>query len=97
MIVRVVRLRLRPSKVQDFENVFKENRRAIEAQSGCHGVELLRDAEDEHVRGTLSRWESQDHLDAYRRSVLFGEVWPLTKTFFEAPAEVWSYEVDEPT
>ena len=97
MIVRVVRLRLRPSKVQDFENVFKENQRAIEAQPGCHGVELLRDAENEYVRGTLSRWESQDHLDAYRRSVLFGQVWPLTKTFFEAPAEVWSYEVDEPT
>ena len=56
---------------------------------------MLTDPADLSIRATLSRWESEDALNAYRRSELFGVVWPSTKALFRAPAEVWSYEVAE--
>ena len=95
MIVRVVRLTLKSSSVQSFDELFNEHCAAIESQPGCLGVELLHDAHDSNVRATLSRWASEAHLNAYRGSALFGKIWPLTKVMFSASPEVWSYEVQE--
>ena len=95
MIVRVVRLTLEASKLTAFDVLFHEHHAAIESQPGCHGVELLTDPVNPCVRGTLSRWESEDALNAYRASELFGVVWPSTKALFSDQPEVWSYEVVE--
>ena len=97
MIVRVVRLTLEPQHVEAFDALFHKHHADIERQAGCHGVTLLSDPCDSRVRGTLSRWASESHLNAYRKSELFGVVWPATKALFGAPPEVWSYEVVEPT
>ena len=97
MIVRVVRLTLSAENVGAFEDVFRTHRSAIAAQPGCMGVEMLLDPNDACIRGTLSRWRSEDDLNAYRASSLFGEVWPVTKTLFAAKPEVWSYKVIEPS
>lgn len=96
MIVRVVRLTLSEEHVSAFEEVFRTHQSAIASQPGCLGVEMLMDPEDSRIRGTLSRWQSEDDLNAYRASSLFGEVWPVTKRLFAAKPEVWSYEVIEP-
>lgn len=95
MIVRVVRLTLEASNLDAFDALFHEHHAAIESQPGCHGVELLTDPVNRCVRGTLSRWESEDALNAYRASELFGVVWPATKALFSDRPEVWSYEVVE--
>ena len=95
MIVRVVRLTLSEENVSAFEEVFRTHQAAIAAQPGCMGVEMLSDPNDKCIRGTLSRWRSEEDLNAYRGSELFGEVWPVTKSLFAAKPEVWSYEVIE--
>ncbi|MGB1384135.1 MAG: putative quinol monooxygenase [Flavobacteriales bacterium] len=95
MIVRVVRLSLNRKDLAAFDALFHRHHADIESQFGCRGVELLTDPTDPSIRGTLSRWESEDALNAYRRSELFGVVWPATKALFSAPPEVWSYEVAE--
>jgi heme-degrading monooxygenase HmoA len=40
---------------------------------------------------TLSIWASSGHLNAYRKSALFGEVWPQTKSGFAHPPRAESY------
>ena len=95
MIVRVVRLTLCEENVSAFEEVFRTHQDAIASQPGCMGVEMLSDPADNCIRGTLSRWRSEEDLNAYRASSLFGEVWPVTKSLFAAKPEVWSYEVLE--
>ena len=95
MIVRVVRLTLSEENVSAFEEVFRTHQDAIASQPGCMGVEMLSDPDDNSIRGTLSRWRSEEDLNAYRASSLFGEVWPVTKSLFAAKPEVWSYEVLE--
>ena len=45
-------------------------------------------------RATLSFWNAQDDLDIYRKSALFGEVWPASKALFAAPPEAQSYELN---
>ena len=95
MIVRVVRLTLSEENVSAFEAVFRTHQDAIASQPGCMGVEMLSDPDDNCIRGTLSRWRSEEDLSAYRASSLFGEVWPITKSLFAAKPEVWSYEVLE--
>jgi len=95
VIVRVVRLSLNPHDLAAFDALFHRHHADIESQSGCRGVELLTDPADLSIRATLSRWESEDALNAYRKSKLFGVVWPATKALFNAPPEVWSYEVAE--
>ena len=95
MIVRIVRLTLAEEHIAAFERLFHAHHNAIESQPGCRGVELLTDAAHPCVRGTLSRWDAESDLNAYRSSSLFGEIWPLTKTMFDAPPMVWTYEVGE--
>jgi len=40
-------------------------------------------------------WESEEALNAYRKSELFGSVWPKTKACFANPAEAWSTTLDD--
>ncbi|MEE2918912.1 MAG: antibiotic biosynthesis monooxygenase [Bacteroidota bacterium] len=95
MIVRIVRLTLSKEYVDAFEALFRTHQSAIASQPGCMGVEMLSDPKNDCIRGTLSRWKSEEDLNAYRASSLFGEVWPLTKSLFAGKPEVWSYEVIE--
>jgi heme-degrading monooxygenase HmoA len=43
---------------------------------------LLRDADKPHIFCTYSIWESEAHLENYRNSALFKEVWKFTKSLF---------------
>ena len=95
MIVRIVRLTLLRHQVAEFDALFAKHREQILAQQGCLGVELLTDSTRPFVRATLSRWDSEADLNAYRSSALFGVIWPATKVLFSAPPQVWSYEVVE--
>ena len=95
MIVRIVRLTLKQEHIAAFERLFESHHNAIESQPGCRGLELLTDPTHRCVRATLSRWDAESHLNAYRSSALFGEIWPETKAMFDAPPMVWTYEVGE--
>ncbi len=95
MIKRIVKIELKSDNIEAFQTIFQESKSKILAREGCFHVELLRCNEPDHIFFTFSIWESQDALDAYRKSELFGGVWPKTKALFAKPAEAWSTHLDD--
>ena len=93
--MRLVRLTVDESNLDVFDALFRKHHSDIEAQPGCLGVDLLTENGNACVRATLSMWDSEASLNAYRKSELFGVVWPATKRLFGAPPEVWTYEMVE--
>ena len=98
MLLRIVKMEFDPAQVEAFDDLFAQTQARIEAMPGCRQVRLLKGHDEEPIRTTLSWWERETDLQAYRRSALFGEVWPKTKAMFSAPPVAWSsvWPADEP-
>lgn len=79
MIVRIVRMTFKPEKTEEFLEIFRSSKEKIRAFEGCNHVELLQDLHHPNVYSTYSLWDSEEHLNQYRHSSLFGQVWPDTK------------------
>ncbi|OUJ72450.1 putative quinol monooxygenase [Hymenobacter crusticola] len=92
MIIRIVRMSFRPDAIADFLQLFSASENKIRQVPGCHHLELWQDVDQPHTYCTYSHWESVATLDSYRRSALFGEVWPATKKLFAAPAQAFSVQ-----
>lgn len=90
MITRIVKLTIQNSKVENFIELFTTNKEKIASSKGCIDVELIQDIHDPRVFMTYSHWQSEQDLQTYKDSKLFGIIWPLTKSMFEQPVEVWS-------
>ncbi|MFN4973025.1 MAG: putative quinol monooxygenase [Bacteroidota bacterium] len=90
MINRIVRMSFEPDKVNEFVDLFNASKHKIAAFPGCTSLKLLRDANEEQVFFTYSTWESQEHLDAYRKSDLFKQVWSRTRALFNSKPMAWS-------
>lgn len=89
MIERIVKLAIEPSSEEGevFRAIFAESKNRIKDQPGCRGVHLL---ESEHHFFTHSYWDSEAHLNDYRNSALFGQVWPKTKKLFYDKPMAWT-------
>lgn len=90
MLIRIVRMTFLPGQVPAFLKVFRESQEQIRQMPGCRFLELWQDVEQPHIYCTHSHWGSEDALNNYRRSALFGQVWPATKALFAAPAQAFS-------
>lgn len=90
-IIRIVRMTFSESSISDFETLFAKHSGDISVQPGCYSVELVKDSSNPNVRTTISRWDNEGSLNNYRKSKLFGVVWPETKKLFSKPPEVASY------
>lgn len=90
MIKRIVKLTIMVEHLDDFFQIFDKSKEKILAQPGCHYVEMLQDKHDPRLCFTYSVWDDQASLDAYRKSELFGGVWPATKALFDGKPEAWS-------
>lgn len=90
MIKRIVKLVIKAEHTEDFIQLFQESKEHIAARKGCHSVELLQDNADGRIFFTYSLWEDEDSLNAYRKSALFGDIWPRTKALFDDRPEAWS-------
>ncbi|QHL86919.1 antibiotic biosynthesis monooxygenase [Nibribacter ruber] len=90
MLIRIVRMTFHPEKVEEFLAIFHASKHKIAAMPGCHGVELLQDYHQANIYHTYSTWDSDDALNQYRQSTLFGMVWKPTKALFSAPAQAFS-------
>ena len=90
MLIRVVRMVFEAEKVTDFLKVFNDSKDKIRGFEGCNHMELLQDHNHPHIFMTYSYWESEEHLNNYRKSELFGQVWPATKKLFAAPPVAFS-------
>ena len=90
MLIRVVRMTFNPSQVPAFLALFYGSQHRIRQQPGCLHLELWQDADNPAIYCTHSRWHNENALNAYRKSALFGEVWPATKRLFAAPPVAFS-------
>ncbi len=90
MIIRIVKMTFLSAEINRFLEIFSESSELIGTFDGCHGVKLLRDADNDDVYFTLSEWESEDHLNIYRSSSLFKTTWAKVKPLFSEKAEAWS-------
>jgi len=92
MFVRIVKMSFEPSKVEEFLGHFETHKKQIRAFVGCQLLELYRDRNQKHVFFTYSFWDSEDHLENYRQSELFKNVWSKTKPLFNDKPEAWTVD-----
>lgn len=90
MITRIVKLHFQEDRVQDFLDFFETVKYKVAGFPNCHGMKLLQDVRQPNIVFTYSLWESENDLNIYRDSELFGTVWPTIKPWFSAKAEAWS-------
>lgn len=93
MITRIVKLTLKEENCSAFEQLFKNQNQAIKNQNGCIDVKLVKDINKIGVFFTISKWNSEKDLNAYRHSELFQDIWPTIKPMFAAKAEAWSTNI----
>lgn len=94
MIKRIVKMTFREEAVETFlRDVFEHSKDRIRAFPGCRHMELLRNINQSNVLFTLSYWDDEAALEAYRQSELFQTTWEKTKALFAEKAEAWSAKV----
>jgi quinol monooxygenase YgiN len=81
-----------PEKVDEFLEMFDQKKEAIRATEGCQQLELIRNIDEPNVMMTYSFWTDEEHLNNYKKTDVFAEVWPKTKALFAARPEAWSME-----
>jgi len=92
MITRIVKLTFDPIHVEEFKALFRDTQHAIQSTKGCLEVKLMKDVSKDNVFFTMSKWESEEYLNLYRKSELFEKVWAQTKQYFNDKPEAWSLE-----
>jgi len=90
MIIRIVKMTFRAEEVHRFQALFEGWKPRIRSFPGCMHLDLLHDVNDPRIFFTYSMWEGPEDLEAYRRSAVFADVWPVVKDLFGAPAEAWT-------
>lgn len=92
MIIRIVRMHFTEAGVDEFLQIFNENKNAIRNFEGCTHLELLKELDDPNTYTTLSYWNDEECLERYRKSELFGSVWGRVKTLFAERTQAFSLE-----
>jgi len=86
MLLRTVRMTLRPDRVENFlADIFQPSAPLIRATLGCRHLELWRDLRHTNILTTFSHWDDEAALEAYRASELFKSTWARTTPLFAAP------------
>lgn len=93
VLIRLVHLTIAPAKVDEFLAHFDEKSDEIRAFDGCEHLELWQSERYPGRMTTFSKWQDEEALDDYRRSILFKETWSTVKPLFAAPAQASSYRL----
>ncbi|MDG1720139.1 MAG: antibiotic biosynthesis monooxygenase [Bacteroidia bacterium] len=73
-----------------FLTYFESIKSRIREMPGLVNLKLYQDVNDPNVVFTHSTWLNEDYLENYKKSKLFGEIWPKTKLLFASDAVAWS-------
>jgi heme oxygenase (mycobilin-producing) len=92
MLIRIVRMHFTETGVEEFLEIFNANKQAIRNFEGCTHLQLLRDVDDLTIFTTLSHWQSEENLNRYRNSELFGKVWSQVKAMFAERSVAFSLQ-----
>ncbi len=94
-VIRIVRMHIAPDHIDQVRETFREIKHSVRNFPGCHYVALWEDvAQPGHIM-TYSIWESEAHLEAYRRSDVFRRNWTLLKCHFAGPPEAWTFKCQD--
>lgn len=90
MLIRIVRMYFTEEGVEAFLQIFNHNKNTIRNFEGCEHLELLTDLHDKRIYTTISYWQNEAYLNAYRKSNVFEMVWKGTKKNFSRQPEAFS-------
>ncbi|MCF8459542.1 MAG: antibiotic biosynthesis monooxygenase [Flavobacteriales bacterium] len=90
MITRIVHLTFQEHQVDEFFKIFDVSGPKIRACKGCKQLELVQDIYHPHMFFTISKWDSEESLEAYRNSEVFRGTWKKMKKLFSVPAHAWT-------
>ncbi|WGK64093.1 putative quinol monooxygenase [Croceiramulus getboli] len=90
MIVRIVKMEFHESELDRFREIFEANKAQIRSFPGCEFLELYQGTDNPCIFFTYSYWETEAHLNAYRESAFFKDLWPKTKALFSQKPQAWS-------
>ncbi|HSC52129.1 MAG TPA: antibiotic biosynthesis monooxygenase [Phnomibacter sp.] len=89
-ITRVVKLTLQYHQIDAFKKLFAEHTTKIAEFEGCLELKGFQDSKEPQLFFTISRWQSEQHLDNYRFSDFFKSLWSKVKPMFADKAEAHS-------
>lgn len=92
MFIRIVKMSFEDSKIESFLENFNNHKEKIRHFNGCNLLELYRDKNNTSIFFTYSYWESESHLEIYKNSDLFKNIWAKTKMMFNNQPEAWSVD-----
>lgn len=92
MIKRIVKLTFQEDQLDAFKEIFNSSKSKIRGFEGCHHVELLQSKSPNNIFFTLSIWDNEEALNAYRHSELFQKTWKKTKVLFSDRPQAWSVD-----
>jgi quinol monooxygenase YgiN len=91
-IKRIVKLTIEVEKRELFISLYLERAKKIASFEGCISVDLLEDRYDKAVFFTVSNWQSEEQLNAYRDSDFFETTWKKVKPLFAEKALAWTLD-----
>jgi heme-degrading monooxygenase HmoA len=97
MITRIVKMVFNPQEIQEFKEIFKTAQPFILSMKGCNSVYLFSDCKQGNILFTISKWDSEEDLNAYRNSALFEKTWANTKVLFADKPMAWSLTEFDPS
>jgi heme-degrading monooxygenase HmoA len=92
MLTRIVKITFQEDKLPAFFEHFETVKWKVATFPGCRGMKLFKDINNPSIVMTYSIWDSEEALNNYRDSELFGALWPKIKPWFAEKAEAWSVE-----
>jgi hypothetical protein len=92
MFVRIVKMTFETNKIAIFTELFNKHKEQIRGFEGCTFLELYQDKNNSAIFFTYSYWETEAHLENYRNSALFAQVWKATKALFADKPQAWSVD-----
>lgn len=93
MILRLVKMEFMSKNTSEFLTYFESINHKIKQMPGLVNLKLYQDVNNPNIIFTHSTWLNEEALENYKKSKLFGEVWPKTKKLFASEAVAWSLTI----
>ncbi len=90
MIVRIVKMTFLESEIENYKAFARSISDKIRHFEGCRHLDILQDIHKKNIFFSYSLWESEKHLNNYRKSDFFKETWEKTRKWFKGKPEAWS-------
>ena len=92
MVIRIVKLTMQEANADLFKKYFDTVHDIIRNQPGCQQLQAWQEIHQPNIFFTYSIWNEEQDLNNYRDSAFFLQFWKTVKPWFDAKAEVWTFD-----